>query len=64
MGKDGKFWLTVSNLLILIFTVAFMLFNCIINNFTFYKEYALIGIPILIYLGIQFAINYNNLLDR
>lgn len=60
-NKEWDFWLTFFNLITFLEIFFFMLFCVFHSTFTFYKEYCLILIPNLLYIGFQFIINYVNL---
>lgn len=61
MNVELKFWLTFCSLITLLEIIFFILF-CVFNpTFIFHKEYCLILIPNLLYIGFQFILNYINL---
>lgn len=60
-NKEWDFWLTFFNLITFLEIFVFMLFCVFRSTFTFHKEYCVILIPNLLYIGFQFIINYVNL---
>ena len=63
MNRQFLFWLTFGSLITVVELFLFMLICGCINTFVFHKQYCLILLPNLIYLGAQFIINYGILTD-
>lgn len=58
------FWLTIGSMFTGSLVFIFILFMCIKEQIQFHKQYCLLLIPILVYLIIQFIINYDKLTDE
>ena len=63
MNRQFLFWLTFGSLITVVELFLFMLICGCIDTFVFHKQYCLILLPNLIYLGAQFIINYGILTD-
>lgn len=63
MNRQFLFWLTFGSLITMVELFLFMLICGCIDTFVFHKQYCLILLPNLIYLGGQFIINYGILTD-
>lgn len=62
--KPLNFWLTFFSLITLILIMCFIITMCFLNEISFKREYCLFLVPIVLYLILQFACNYTNLLDN
>ena len=61
-SKHLLFWLTFGSLITVVELFLFILICGSIDTFVFHKQYCLFLLPNLIYLGVQFIINYGILI--
>lgn len=64
MNNHIKFWLTIGSLVTLVSTFIFMLYIGSVEQISFRKEYCIFILPIFLYNGFQFIINYINLTEE
>ena len=66
MNKHGKFWLTFGNILTLLYLVTILIIfaNCNDNNVLISKWYIVPLLPLLIFNGFQFIVNYISLTEN